>query len=179
MKNLLLLLSVGIFLLGCGVDTTPQEVQGESMDYTIISSNRSAETASFKVLIPAPPEQGEELPTAQKIYNDAGPGTMSLYDTVKIEYYMPTMDYSGLPGIIAYYEKSEWYFDVPEQRINFDVDSREELIEFYWSESERIEAQRALQEKIDSQFSAWDGSHIELVKMIKKSMNDADSFEHI
>ncbi len=33
-------------------------------------------------------------------------------------------------------------------------------------------------ESIERQFSAWDGAHIELTKLIKKYMNDPGSFEH-
>lgn len=32
---------------------------------------------------------------------------------------------------------------------------------------------------IASQFSVWDGSHRELVKLVKTAMNDPDSFEHV
>jgi hypothetical protein len=32
---------------------------------------------------------------------------------------------------------------------------------------------------IKAQFSPWDGNHAETVKMIKNSMNDANSFKHI
>lgn len=34
-------------------------------------------------------------------------------------------------------------------------------------------------EKIEKHFSAWDGSHRELTKAIKKSMNDPNSYEHV
>lgn len=34
-------------------------------------------------------------------------------------------------------------------------------------------------EKIERQFSGWSGSHYELTKLIKKSMNDPKSFEHV
>jgi hypothetical protein len=34
-------------------------------------------------------------------------------------------------------------------------------------------------EKVEKQFSAWDGSHVGLTSAIKKSMNDPDSYEHI
>ncbi|MBU0518798.1 hypothetical protein KKA00_05960 [bacterium] len=34
-------------------------------------------------------------------------------------------------------------------------------------------------QRIESQFSQWDGSHRNLVKLIKESMNDAKSFEHV
>jgi len=33
--------------------------------------------------------------------------------------------------------------------------------------------------KIEKQFSAWDGSHINLTKSIKQAMNDPDSYEHV
>ena len=33
-------------------------------------------------------------------------------------------------------------------------------------------------EKISKQFSAWDGSHLNLTKVIKAGMNDPNSFEH-
>lgn len=32
---------------------------------------------------------------------------------------------------------------------------------------------------IQSQFSAWDGSHIHLVSLVKENMNDPKSFEHV
>jgi hypothetical protein len=35
------------------------------------------------------------------------------------------------------------------------------------------------QEKINALFSAWDGSLPQLEKIIKKSMNDPDSYEHV
>lgn len=34
-------------------------------------------------------------------------------------------------------------------------------------------------ELIQKQFSAWDGAHRGLEKVIKKSMNDPDSYEHV
>lgn len=34
-------------------------------------------------------------------------------------------------------------------------------------------------QKIQKLFSAWDGSHIELTKKIKKALNDPQSYEHI
>lgn len=33
--------------------------------------------------------------------------------------------------------------------------------------------------QLEKQFSAWDGSHIELTKLIKKAMNDPDSYKHV
>ncbi|MCY4546210.1 MAG: hypothetical protein OXD39_13340 [Gemmatimonadetes bacterium] len=36
-----------------------------------------------------------------------------------------------------------------------------------------------IQEKIDAQFSAWDGSHRNLVAAVEKTLNDPGSFEHL
>jgi hypothetical protein len=52
----------------------------------------------------------------------------------------------------------------------------------YMAEVERIrkeEAEKKRQAQIDRQFSAWDGSHVKLTRMIKESMNDPSSFEHV
>jgi len=44
----------------------------------------------------------------------------------------------------------------------------------------RAEFEKQQREKeIEDQFSAWDGSHIELTKIIKASMNDPKSYEHV
>lgn len=37
---------------------------------------------------------------------------------------------------------------------------------------------KTTEELIQSQFSAWDGAHIKLERMIKASLNDPDSYEH-
>ena len=40
-------------------------------------------------------------------------------------------------------------------------------------------AEEIAQARIDAQFSAWDGSHRNLVAVVKRAMNDPGSFEHI
>lgn len=35
------------------------------------------------------------------------------------------------------------------------------------------------EQKVRAQFSGWDGSHRNLVDLVKRQMNDADSFEHV
>lgn len=40
------------------------------------------------------------------------------------------------------------------------------------------EINKKRKELIEKQLSSWDGSHIELTKIIKKSMNDPNSYEH-
>jgi len=42
----------------------------------------------------------------------------------------------------------------------------------------QIKQAQTPEQKIKKQFSAWDGSHRELVKMVKKNMNDPSSFDH-
>lgn len=47
-------------------------------------------------------------------------------------------------------------------------------------EAERlVNEQKNRKEKVEKQFSAWDGSHPGLTRLIKKSMNDPDSYEHV
>ena len=41
----------------------------------------------------------------------------------------------------------------------------------------RIAAER--KKKLEPQFSAWDGSHRGLERVIKKTMNDPDSYDHV
>lgn len=40
-------------------------------------------------------------------------------------------------------------------------------------------ADQITQESIDKNFSPWDGSHLELTKLIKSKLKDPDSYEHI
>ena len=48
------------------------------------------------------------------------------------------------------------------------------------AEAERIEKEaQARREKIESQFSAWDGSHRSLERLIEQGMHDPDSYEHV
>lgn len=50
------------------------------------------------------------------------------------------------------------------------------------AEAERIRKEEAAAKRksmIEEQFSAWDGSHRNLTKVIKKAMNDPDSYEHV
>jgi hypothetical protein len=44
---------------------------------------------------------------------------------------------------------------------------------------EKLAAFKERKARIESGFSVWDGSHRELTKRIKESMNDEDSYEHI
>ena len=55
------------------------------------------------------------------------------------------------------------------------ISEREEKIE---QERKEAEAQRR-EEKIEDQFSSWNGSHRQLTKVIKESMHNPDSYEHV
>ncbi|MFW7523692.1 hypothetical protein ACODM8_06040 [Vibrio ostreicida] len=63
-----------------------------------------------------------------------------------------------------------------------DNEQYQEKVSFYEekikiAEQEKLVAQKR-KEQIEQQFSAWDGSHRNLERMIKKAMNDPDSYEH-
>jgi len=45
-------------------------------------------------------------------------------------------------------------------------------------EKQKQLAAESRKKQIEDQFSAWDGSHRNLEKVIKKAMNDPDSYEH-
>ena len=47
------------------------------------------------------------------------------------------------------------------------------------SSSSNSSKPKTREEKIEEHFSAWDGSHRALTKLIKKSMNDPDSYDHV
>jgi hypothetical protein len=55
-------------------------------------------------------------------------------------------------------------------------------VDFYTGEIEKEREKRlaaeARVEQIKAQFSAWDGSHRNLERVVKKAMNDPDSYEH-
>lgn len=67
------------------------------------------------------------------------------------------------------------------QRVTFieEVKEKERLQK---EEAERVKKEAEAVERkklIETQFSAWDGSHRNLTKAIKESMNDPDSYEHV
>lgn len=52
----------------------------------------------------------------------------------------------------------------------------------FWGASEKennIKKEMTIKEKIEKQFTSWDGSHIQLKKHIKNNLKDPNSFEHI
>jgi hypothetical protein len=48
-----------------------------------------------------------------------------------------------------------------------------------WYRYENSGTGTVVETAIESQFSSWDGSHTELVKMVKEHMHDPKSFEHV
>lgn len=62
-------------------------------------------------------------------------------------------------------------------------DLYKDKVEFYSNKIKEDKRKKIAAEKrkesIDSQFSAWDGSHRNLERVIQKSMNDPDSYDHV
>jgi hypothetical protein len=75
------------------------------------------------------------------------------------------------------------------ENIDYAAKATEYAAEWKEQENARIAQERndaiahniteARQSEIEKQFSSWDGSHIELEKIIKSSMNNPDSFVHV
>lgn len=59
-----------------------------------------------------------------------------------------------------------------------NISCNEGVADSKWPYSQEEEDRRK-EEILSNCFSAWDGSHIKLTKLIKESMNDPDSYEHI
>jgi hypothetical protein len=58
------------------------------------------------------------------------------------------------------------------------ADETEDITQEETAEPE-LSPEEQRREFVEEQFSAWDGSHRELVRLVKDSMNDPRSFEHI
>jgi len=86
----------------------------------------------------------------------------------------------GIPA--TEYEKNKKLY---QQLVNLypDNEKYKSKVKFYSTKIEeqkekaRIAAER--KKKIEHQFSAWDGSHRNLERLIKKTMNDPDSYDHV
>jgi len=64
--------------------------------------------------------------------------------------------------------------------INPNIQAYKKKHIYYQSKvSEQREKEKRRKELIEPQFSAWDGSHRNLTELIKKAMNDPDSYEHV
>lgn len=72
------------------------------------------------------------------------------------------------PGTPQYQEKIAFYEGKIEEREAKQA-----------AERRKREAAEARKERIESQFSGWDGSHRNLERLIKSSMNDPDSYDHV
>jgi hypothetical protein len=76
------------------------------------------------------------------------------------------------PGNETYQSKYEHYSAKLAEKEKTERIARERK-----ARKEREAAART--ERIEAQFSAWDGAHRNLTKVIKASMNDPDSFKHV
>ena len=52
------------------------------------------------------------------------------------------------------------------------------LVGAIWDKGFRSERAKTI-DKATEQFSAWDGSHVKLVRLVKNAMNDPSTFEHV
>lgn len=83
---------------------------------------------------------------------------------------------------------------IPSSEVNLPFITTEKVNPFYSEEDKKTSADKMIAERsiikaeqeklasrkktIESQFSSWDGSHIDLTRRIKDSMNDPDSYKH-
>lgn len=86
------------------------------------------------------------------------------------------------PDNETYKQKVAFYSDKIEEEkqkqaaAEASAEARKKIIE---EEKQKKAAAEARKKKIESQFSAWDGSHRNLEQLIKAAMNDPDSYKHV
>jgi hypothetical protein len=68
---------------------------------------------------------------------------------------------------------------VYDEKVKYYSEKYEELKKEEQKRQKRARIAAARKEKIESQFSAWNGAHRNLESLIKQSMNDPDSFKHV
>lgn len=90
----------------------------------------------------------------------------------------------GNPVTLDGTNNSFWVAYLPKSNISFVSNKETDIIIFAGFGKDRAKnyLKRMLQnrkKKIESQFSAWDGSHKKLEMFIKRSMHDPDSYEHV
>ena len=73
------------------------------------------------------------------------------------------------------------YQQAKQERDTYEAGERAKKAEIEAEQKAEQDARLAAgrQKRIESGFSAWNGSHIALTRIIKKSMNDPKSFEHV
>lgn len=91
-----------------------------------------------------------------------------------------------LLGVVVDYFDLADVDDLPQEEVivrdsTYIADSIKQAEEIAIKQAEEAKAKAAEEREklIKQQFSTWDGSHRKIVKYLKKSMNDEDSFEHI
>jgi uncharacterized protein YrzB (UPF0473 family) len=81
-------------------------------------------------------------------------------------------------SIIEYEKKQNLYQQLVAINPN-NQDYKKEYIYYQSKVSEQHEKEKGRKKLIEPQFSAWDGSHKNLTKLIKKAMHDPNSYEHV
>jgi len=90
----------------------------------------------------------------------------------------------GTPKTLEGTNNQYWVVYLDSANISFVSDKSTDKVLFAsFEESSAMNYVKDIEKKrkelLDKQFSGWDGSHIELTKIIKKSMNDPNSYEHV
>lgn len=90
----------------------------------------------------------------------------------------------GSPQTLEGTNNSRWVVYLEKANISFVSNKATDIINFAgfgknaaYNYIKNLE--NARKEKIESQFSAWDGSHINLTTLIKNNMNDRKSYKHV
>ncbi|MCY3770633.1 MAG: hypothetical protein OXG98_01215 [Gemmatimonadetes bacterium] len=78
-------------------------------------------------------------------------------------------------------EEIDASFEAKDGRVELLINAKSKamLQDHERSQRQKAEREAALQERVDAQFSPWDGSHRVLVEAVKKTLNDPGSFEHL
>jgi len=89
----------------------------------------------------------------------------------------------GSPKTLDGTNNQYWVVYLDSANVSFVSDKKTDKVLFAGFEEQnainylnKVQAERKKQ--IEKQLSGWDGSHIQLTKLIKKAMNDPDSYEH-
>ncbi|MBD1399048.1 zinc ribbon domain-containing protein [Pontibacter sp. JH31] len=92
--------------------------------------------------------------------------------------------YWGNPTTMEETNNNVWVAYLPQANISFVSNKSDDMIVYaaFGKESASSYLKKANEERntnIESQFSAWNGSHRNLERAIKGAMNDPDSYEHV
>lgn len=86
----------------------------------------------------------------------------------------------GQPEVLEGSNNNYYLAYLPKANISILYDKKDKrIVANDWGKETIVEKFQQRQQKIISCFSAWDGSHIKLERLIVSSLNDPDSYKHI